>query len=63
MADIEGLTRAMLECGKGRPVAEVAQAALDIALGLWALSDQVTREMAIEVVTSQINSRFKTRSN
>jgi hypothetical protein len=63
MADIGDLIEAMARCGKGRPVAEVAQAALDLALGLWAMSDEVTQEMALRVVTSQIESRFRARSN
>lgn len=63
MTDISDLVAAMLKCGQGRPAAEVAQAGLDIALGLWAMSGDVTRDMAIQVVTSQIESRFTERSN
>lgn len=63
MPDLEPLTRAMLKTAEGQPMAHVAQAALDIALGIWALSGDVTREMAVHVVTSQINARFRTRSN
>ena len=63
MPDLEELTRAMLKAAEGQPPANVAQAALDIAFGIWAISEDVTREMAIHVVTSQIEARFKTRSN
>ena len=63
MPDLEELTRAMLKAAEGQPLANVAQAALEIAFGIWALSGDVTREMAIHVVTSQIEARFKTRSN
>lgn len=63
MPDISGLTEAMLKAATGKPMAEVAQAALDIAFGIWSLSGEVTREMAIHVVTSQIDARFKSRSN
>lgn len=63
MPDLADLHRAILEAGKGRPPAEVAQAALDVALGLWEMSGDVTREMALMVVTSQIESRFTERSN
>jgi len=62
-ADMERVTRAMLTAVRGEPVPLVAQAGLDICLGLWAASGDVTREMALMVVTSQIESRFKTRSN
>jgi hypothetical protein len=63
MPDISDLTRKMLEAAKGHQVSDVAQAGLDICLGLWAASGDVTREMALMVVTSQIESRFKDRSN
>lgn len=63
MPDLSDLHRAFIAAGQGRPAAEVAQAALDVALGIWHLSGDVTREMAIHVVTSQIEARFKTRSN
>lgn len=63
MPEIEDLIRAVLMAGQGKPVALVAQAGLDICLGLWLQSGDVTREMAIKVVTSQIESLFRERSN
>lgn len=63
MPDLSELVMAMARAGQGHPVANVAQAALDLALGLWAMSGDVTRDMAIQVVTSQIESRFTERSN
>ena len=63
MPNVYPLTEAMARCGSGKPVSDVAQAALDLALGLWAISGEVTRDMAVEVVTSQIDALFKNRSN
>jgi hypothetical protein len=63
MPDLRELTTAMARCGEGKPAANVAQAALDLCLGIWFLSGDVTREMAITVVTSQIDGLFKERSN
>jgi hypothetical protein len=63
MPDLRDLTIAMARAAEGQPMANVAQAALDLCLGIWALSGDVTREMAIAVVTSQIESRFRERSN
>jgi len=63
MLDLEELRTAMLRCGMGKPAANVAQAALDICLAIWRTSGDVTRDMAIEVVTSQIDGLFKERSN
>lgn len=62
-ADMERLHRAMLTAVKGEPVSLVAQAGLDICLGLWARSGDVTRDTALQVVTSQIESLFTERSN
>jgi len=62
-ADMERLHRAMLTAVKGEPVSLVAQAGLDICLGLWARSGDVTRDTALQVVTSQIESMFTERSN
>lgn len=63
MADISDLITAMLTVGKGRPVAEVAQAALSIALGLYASDTHITRDMVMEVITSQVDATFRMRSN
>jgi len=63
MPDISDLTRKMMEAAKGHPISEVAQAGLDICLGLWAHSGDVTKDMALRVVTSQIESLFTERSN
>lgn len=62
-ADMERLHRLMLTAVKGEPVSLVAQAALDICLGLWVNSGDVTKDMALRVVTSQIESLFTERSN
>lgn len=63
MADLTDLVEGMVRVGQGRPVAEVAQAALSVALGLYATDPHVTREMVMEVITSQMEARFKARSN
>lgn len=62
-ADMERLHRLMLTAVKGEPVSLVAQAALDICLGLWVNSGDVTKDMALHVVQSQIESLFTERSN
>lgn len=63
MPDLTDLHRAILMACNGRSAADVAQAALDVALGIWHLSGDVTRDMAMMVVTSQIEARFSERSN
>lgn len=63
MPDLTPLHRAILSACNGKPAAEVAQAALDVTLGIWAASGDVTREMALMVVTSQIETLFTERSN
>jgi len=62
-ADMERLHRLMLTAVKGEPVSLVAQAALDICLGLWFNSGDVTKDMALHVVQSQIENLFTERSN
>lgn len=63
LADTEDLMKRMAQAVDGSEVSAVAQAALDLALGLWAISGDVTREMALQVVTSQIENLFRERSN
>lgn len=61
-ADMERISRAMLTAVKGEQISLVAQAALDICFGLW-LQGEVTREQALKVTSSQIESLFVERSN
>lgn len=63
LGDTTELVAAMARLCHGQPIALVAQAALDLALGLWAMDPEITREMAIEVVRSQIEARITPRSN
>ena len=60
---IDEILVALARAAEGKPVALVAQAALDLCLGIWSLDPTVTRDMALQVVTSQIDARFKARSN